>query len=85
MTPKNNRSKVQKVPIKRKSKNKKAIKNSFKFLLTLFQLVNRHKGINKVVKKTKNKDIPSIPKTRFKFKLGSQKNFTTNWKEPVDF
>lgn len=29
--------------------------------------------------------IPSIPKTRFKFKLANQKNLTTNWKDPVDF
>jgi hypothetical protein len=38
-----------------------------------------------VVKKTKNRDMPSIPKTRFKFKLANQKNLTTNWKDPVDF
>ena len=44
----------------------------------MFQLARRHKGINKVVKKIKNKDIPSIPKTIFKFRLGTQKNFTTN-------
>ena len=69
---------MQNVPIKRKSKNRKAIKNSFKFTLTLFQLVNKHNGINKVVNKIKNKDIPSTPIVKFKFKLGNQKNFITN-------
>lgn len=76
---------MQNVPIKRKSKNKKAIKNSFKLTLTLFQLVNKHNGINKVVKRTKNKEIPSIPNVKFKFKLDNQKNFTTNWNELLDF
>jgi len=69
---------MQNVPIKRKSKNRKAIKNSFKFTLTLFQLVNKHTGINKVVNKIKNKEIPSTPIVKFKFKLGNQKNFITN-------
>lgn len=69
---------MQNVPIKRKSKKRKASKNSFKFALILFQLVNKHNGINKVVNNTKNKDIPSTPSIKFKFKLGNQKNFTTN-------
>ena len=51
----------------------------------LFQLVSKHNGINSVVNNTKNKDIPSTPNIKFKFKLGNQKNFTTNWKELVDF
>jgi hypothetical protein len=33
----------------------------------LFQLDNKHKGINNVVKRTKNNEIPSIPNEKFKF------------------
>jgi len=50
----------------------------------LFQLVNKHKKINNVVKITKNKEIPSIPTVKFKFKLGNHRIFSTNWKFPVD-
>ena len=40
----------------------KKIKNSFKRYFILFQLAKIHRGINKVVNNTKNKEIPSIPK-----------------------
>ena len=39
----------------------------------LLQLVNKQSGISKVVNNIKNKDIPSIPIAKFKFKLGNQK------------
>jgi hypothetical protein len=51
----------------------------------LFQLINKHNGINKFVNKIKNKDNPSIPSVKFKLKLDNQKNFTKNWKELTDF
>lgn len=41
-------------------------------------------GIKKVVNNTKNKEIPSIPIGKFKFKIGIQKNFSTYWKVAVD-
>lgn len=43
-----------------------------------------HKKINKVVKRIKKSDIPSIPKLKFKFKKGIHNNLLTNWKEPTD-
>ena len=43
-----------------------------------------HKGINKVVSNKKNKDIPSTPKEKLKFKTGNQLNWVTNWKKPED-
>jgi hypothetical protein len=63
---------------------KKATRNSFKLTFTLFQLTKRHKGINKVVNKTKKSEIPSIPNTKFKFKVGTHKNLLTNWNVPMD-
>jgi len=63
---------------------KKAIKNSFIFVLTLVQLINMHKKINKVVKSIKKSEIPSMPKLTFKFKKGIHNNLLTNWKEPTD-
>ena len=32
----------------------------------------------------KNKEIPSTPSGKFKFKIGIQKNFSTNWNDPID-
>lgn len=75
---KNNKSRTQKVPIKKKSNTKKAIKNSFKLNPTLFQLASIHKGTNNVVNNKKNNEIPSIPRVKFKLKLGSHKIFVTN-------
>ena len=63
---------------------KKAIKNSFIFILTLVQLINIHKKINKVVKRIKKIEIPSIPKLKFRFKKGIHNNLLTNWKELID-
>ena len=37
-----------------------------------------------VVNITKKSEIPSIPKGKFKFKKGIQKNFSVNWKVPID-
>jgi hypothetical protein len=51
----------------------------------LFQLVNKQSGINKVVNKMKNKDIPSIPIAKLKLRLGNHNNSLTNWKEAIDF
>ena len=42
-------------------KKRNEIKNSFKFITMLFQLVNKQSGINKVVNKIKNREIPSTP------------------------
>ena len=66
------------MPIRKKFKRRKAIKNSFKLKLMLFQLINKHNGINKFVKTTKNKEIPSIPKIKFKFKYDNQDIFIIN-------
>ena len=66
-------SKEQKAFISRNSIIKKKIKYSFIFEPTLVQLVNKHSGIKRVVKRTKNMEIPSTPIVRFKFKLGIQK------------
>ena len=63
---------------------KKAIKNSFIFVLILVQLINMHKKINNVVNSIKKSEMPSIPKLKFKFKKGVHSNLLTNWKEPRD-
>jgi len=54
------------------------------FDLTLVQLIRIHKKINKVVRRRKKSEIPSIPKLKFKFRIGIHKNFVTNWNEPVN-
>ena len=66
------KSKTQNTPIKKNSMIKKAIKYSFKLCLILFQLIKKHKAISNVVNNKKNKEIPSIPKVKFKFKRFSQ-------------
>ena len=73
------------MPISRKFKKRKEIKNSFKLSTILLQLISKHSGINKVVNKIKNNEIPSTPIVKFKFKLGNQKKVVTNWKEAIDF
>jgi len=75
---------MEKTPIKKKFKIKKAIKNSLIYTLTLDQLIKTHKKINNVVKRIKNKDMPSIPILKLKFKKGIQDTLFTNWKEPTD-
>lgn len=69
---------MEKTPIKKNSMTKKAIKNSFIFVLTLVQLINIHKKTSKVVKRIKKSEIPSIPKLKFKFKKGIHNNLLTN-------
>lgn len=54
------------------------------FVLTLVQLINIHKKINKVVKRIKKIEIPSIPILKLKFKKGIHNNLFTNWKELID-
>jgi len=54
------------------------------YILTLVQLISIHKKINKVVKRIKKSEIPSIPILKFKFKKGIHNNLLTNWKEPID-
>jgi len=75
---------MEKTPIRKNSITKKAIKNSFTFVLMLVQLIKIHKKINRVVKSTKKSEIPSIPKLKFKFKNGIHDDLVTNWKEPID-
>ena len=70
---------TKKTPIKKVSKIKKAIKYSFTYIWIEFQLVRIHKGINKAVKITKNNEIPSTPKTIFKFEEGIQEISVINW------
>ncbi len=53
-------------------------------IFTLVQLINIHKKINKVVKRIKNNEIPSIPILKLKFKKGIHNSLLTNWKEPTD-
>jgi len=48
------------------------------FNLTLVQLINIHKKINKVVKSIKNNEIPSMPRLKLKFKKGIHNNLLTN-------
>ena len=50
----------------------------------LFQLTNKHKGINKVVKRIKNNEMPSIPNVKLKFNNDIHKNLLTYWKTPTD-
>ena len=69
---------MQNVPLHKKTKKRHAITPSLTLMATLFQLANKHSGINKVVNSTKNKEIPSIPKVKFKLNMGNQKNFTQN-------
>ena len=54
------------------------------FFLTLVQLINIHRKINKVVKRMKKSDIPSIPTLKLKFRKGIHSNLLTNWKDPID-
>ena len=54
------------------------------FVLTLVQLIKMHKKINRVDNKMKNKEIPSIPKLKLKFKKGIQATLFTNWNELTD-
>ena len=54
------------------------------FVLTLVQLISIHKKINKVVKRMKKSEIPSIPKLKLKFKKGIHSSLLTNWKELID-
>jgi hypothetical protein len=51
----------------------------------LFQLINKQRGINKVVNRRKNNEIPSIPSVMFRFKTGIHRILVTNWKVPTDF
>ena len=44
----------------------------------LFQLANKHKGINNVVNIIKNIDIPSTPSGKLIFKIGTHRNFSVN-------
>ena len=48
------------------------------------QLARMHNGIRRVVNKIKNKEIPSIPRVKFKFNSGTQQISSTNWKLEVD-
>jgi len=48
------------------------------------QLVNRQIGISKVVNKIKNNEIPSTPIEKLIFRIGTQTNFSTYWKVPID-
>lgn len=54
------------------------------FIFTLVQLIKIHKKINSVVKRIKNNEIPSMPKTKLRFKKGIHAILFTNWKEPTD-
>ena len=51
-----------KTPIKRDSRTKKANIYSFKWWWIFSQLANKQRKINKVVNKTKKREIPSTPK-----------------------
>lgn len=53
-------------------------------ILTLVQLIKIHRKINKVVKRIKKREIPSIPRLKLKFKKGIHNNLLTNWKELTD-
>ena len=48
------------------------------FILTLVQLINIHKKINKVVRSIKKSETPSIPTLKFKFRKGIQGKLLTN-------
>ena len=48
------------------------------FVLTLVQLINIHKKINRVVKRIKKSETPSIPKLKFKFEKGIHNSLLTN-------
>jgi hypothetical protein len=39
--------------------------------------------MSKVVSKTKNKEIPSIPKFKLTFRRFNQVFFVTNWNDPI--
>jgi len=44
----------------------------------LSQLASKQIGINKVVNKIKNNEIPSTPIEKLRFKIGIQKKFSAN-------
>jgi hypothetical protein len=69
---------MQKTPINKKFKNRKAIKNSLTLNLTLFQLAKRQIGTNKVVNRIKKREIPSIPKVKFNVNNGNHFNLAKN-------
>lgn len=54
------------------------------YLFTLVQLIKMHKKISNVVRSTKNKEIPSIPKVKLRLKKGIHNTLFTNWKELID-
>lgn len=75
---------MEKTPIKKNSKIKKAIKNSLIYTFTLVQLIKIHKKINNVVRRTKNNEMPSMPRLKLRFRKGIHNILLTNWKEPID-
>ena len=76
---------MQKTPIKKNSIIKKANKYSFKLNLILSQLTNKHNGINKVVNKIKNNEIPSTPIVKLILNnKGIHENLFTNWNVLTD-
>ena len=66
------------------SNNKNKITKYLVLYWILSQLANKHKGINKVVNKTKNNEIPSIPIMKFIFQKGIHEKTLTYWKIPID-
>tara|TARA_B100000767_G_C19411786_1_gene388284 strand:+ start:320 stop:583 length:264 start_codon:yes stop_codon:yes gene_type:complete len=57
---------------------------SFKYTLTLYKLARMHRGTKRVVRITKNNEIPSTPIKKFMFDEGIHKNSSTNWNFAVD-
>ena len=62
----------------RTSINKKAIKYSFTYIVTLDQLANKQIGISSVVNNKKKIEIPSIPKVKFILDWDNQTISSTN-------
>jgi hypothetical protein len=62
---------MEKTAINIASIAKKAIKYSLTIFWIPAHLANKQSGISKVVNKIKNKEIPSIPKTKLIFKKWS--------------
>ncbi len=50
----------------------------------ILQLCKIHKGNKKVVNKTKNNEIPSIPNVKLIFKEGNQSKCCVNWNLAVE-
>ena len=74
-----NKAITKKTPVKKNSITKEATKDFFKFTLTLFQFIKIHKGVNNVVKKMRDNEIPSIARLQLECEVLINEYSQKNW------